>query len=310
MEGAIVKAQEKVRWEEMFPDELEAAFQACPVAYLPYGLCEPHGPHNALGLDTLKAHGIACLAAQTHGGIVAPPDYWHIHEMGGYANWSHHAVGQPARSWLTSMPPWQHFKNVCYHIRAIDALHFQAAILLTGHYGPNWQDLKTLIALLQAHVGTRLYALPDFEANVRGFAGDGTHTGDHAGQVETSLLWALRPDCVDVSRIPTKWTPDPALGMGPFAMGPDAAASSRATGERMVSDEVAWLGAKAHELLVQYAAERPAHNFHTFRRVEEVWRDVISPKLPTFMTLQEHWEGSRDYPADSPWRANSGVFIP
>ena len=29
----------EVRWERMFPDELEAAFEACPVAYLPYGLC-------------------------------------------------------------------------------------------------------------------------------------------------------------------------------------------------------------------------------------------------------------------------------
>ena len=33
----------EVRWERMFPDELEAAFAACPMAYLAYGLCEPHG---------------------------------------------------------------------------------------------------------------------------------------------------------------------------------------------------------------------------------------------------------------------------
>src|SRR5215831_11393881 len=70
----------EVRWERMFPDELEQRFQDCPVVYFAYGLCEPHGPQNAVGLDTLKAHAIACRAAQTHGGIVAPPDYWHIHE--------------------------------------------------------------------------------------------------------------------------------------------------------------------------------------------------------------------------------------
>ena len=34
----------EVRWERMFPDELEAAFAACPVVYFAYGLCEPHGP--------------------------------------------------------------------------------------------------------------------------------------------------------------------------------------------------------------------------------------------------------------------------
>lgn len=45
----------EVRWERMFPDELEAAFAAHPLVYFAYGLCEPHGPRNTLGLDTLKA---------------------------------------------------------------------------------------------------------------------------------------------------------------------------------------------------------------------------------------------------------------
>ena len=53
----------KVRWEEMFPDELDAALARCPLVYLTYGLCEPHGLHNAVGLDGLKAHGLACRAA-------------------------------------------------------------------------------------------------------------------------------------------------------------------------------------------------------------------------------------------------------
>ena len=45
----------EVRWERMFRDELEAAFRACPVVYFAYGLCEPHGPQNAVGIDALKA---------------------------------------------------------------------------------------------------------------------------------------------------------------------------------------------------------------------------------------------------------------
>jgi len=65
----------EVRWECMFPDQLEQAFLECPLVYFPYGMCEPHGPQNALGLDALKVHAIACLAAQEHGGIVAPPDF-------------------------------------------------------------------------------------------------------------------------------------------------------------------------------------------------------------------------------------------
>jgi creatinine amidohydrolase len=300
-------ARGRVRWEEMFLDELEAAFQRCPVAYLTYGLCEPHGPHNAVGLDALKAHAIACQAAEAHGGIVAPPDYWHIHEIGGYANWSHDAVGTPPRHWLTAMPPWQHFKNICYHIRTVDALGFHAAILITGHYGPNWRDLKRLVDLLQPHVGTRLYTLPEFEANVRGWDGDGVRRSDHAGKVETSMLWAVRPDCVDMSRIPAQWTPSPNFGFGPFAMGKDAAQANRVTGEKMISSEVAWLGQKAQELRAAYATLQPAHTFTTFTKVEAVWHSVIAPAMKDFETLMPEWAGQPILPENSPWRANNAV---
>ncbi len=117
----------EVQWERMFPDQLEAAISACPVVYFAYGLCEPHGPQNAVGLDAIKAHAICCRAARAHGGIVAPPDYWHIHEIGLYASWAAEMVGE-ARPWLTAVPPWIHFKNICYHLRAADALGFHAAI--------------------------------------------------------------------------------------------------------------------------------------------------------------------------------------
>lgn len=289
----------EVRWERMFPDELEAAFQACPVVYFTYGLCEPHGPHNTVGLDALKAHAIACEAAKEHGGIVAPPDYWHIHEVGGYASWAHVYVGQIERHWMTSLPPWQHFRNVCYHIRTADALGFHAAILLTGHYGPNYMDLQRLVSLLQPRVGTRLFSLPDFEANVPGFDHDNASGGDHAGRVETSLLWALEPDCVDMSRIPKDIESKP-----PFAMGPDALEADRRTGERMVADEVRFLGAKAAELLAEYDRIHPAHTFTTFGDVERFWSEDVEPIQHDLWTYQPIWEGQQPVPADSIWQHN------
>jgi creatinine amidohydrolase len=293
----------EVRWERMFPDELEAAFEACPLVYFTYGLCEPHGPQNAVGLDSLKAHAIACRAARAHGGVVAPADYWHIHEVGGYAVWAARAVGEVERSWLTAVPPWVHFKNVCYQVRAADALGFRAAILLTGHYGPNWQDLKRLVELIQPRVGARLYALPDFEANQPGFAGDGRSGGDHAGRVETSLLWALEADCVDVSRIPA----EPGQH---FAMGPNASEADRRVGERMVEDEVGWLGAKARELLAAHERDRPEVRLRTFEQVEALWREVVEPELAGFRTMQPSWENQADrgpVPEGSVWRLNQAL---
>ena len=178
-------------------------------------------------LDALKAHGIAYHAAQKSGGIVAPPDYWHIHELSGYAAWAANSVGEVERSWLTATPPWVHFKNICYHIRAAEALGFHAVLLITGHYGPNWNDLKTLTELVQPYTRARLYSLPDKEANKPGFDGDGKRSGDHAGKVETSLLWAVEPGCVDTSRFP-----DPAEPRPHFAMGKDAREADRRIGER------------------------------------------------------------------------------
>ena len=203
----------EVQWQLMFPDELEQAFEQCPVVYFTYGLCEPHGPQNALGWmrsrPTRSPSGRRgprrdrCAAR-----LLAHPRDRRLWQLG------EEVVGRPARHWTTGMPPWQHFKNVLYHIRAADALGFKAAILLTGHYGPNWEDLKTLVRLVQPSAGTRLYGLPEFESNYKGFAGDGQETGDHAGKVETSLLWALRPECVDVSRIPDQYRPGPGVRHG------------------------------------------------------------------------------------------------
>ncbi len=292
----------EVRWERMFPDELEKAYEKCPAVYLPYGLCEPHGPQNAVGLDALKAHGICCRTAREHGGIVAPPDYWHIHEIGGYASWAHKAVGQVQRSWMTCVPSWIHFKHICYQVRQIDQLGFHAAILLTGHYGPNWQDLVKLMELIQPYVGARLYGLPDFQANQPGFDNDGNSGGDHAGRVETSLLWAVEPDCVDVSRMPPEDEPGPH-----FAMGANACESDRRTGQRMVDDEVRWLGQKARELLKEFDRLKPEHRLTTFEEVEVMWDKAVKPHLGEFKTMSKDFWGSEPVPEDSVWFKNSGM---
>ncbi len=285
----------EVRWERMFPHELEAAFADCPAVWFAYGLCEPHGPQNAVGLDVLKAHALLVRAAREHGGIVAPPDCWHVHELGGYAIWAEREIGE-ARPWLTAVPPWVHFKNVCYHVRAAEVLGFRAAILLTGHYGPNWEDLKTLVELLQPWTRMRLYGLPDFEANRPGFPGDGAD-GDHAGKVETSLLWALEPDLVDIGRIPT----DPSYPL--FAMAKNASQASREAGERMVADIVAWLGKKQKELLEAWDPERPSR-LRTFDDVERFWDEEVRPRLPGFKSLRSTWYEKEAPEPGSRWREN------
>jgi creatinine amidohydrolase len=303
----------EVRWERMFPDELEAAFAARPLVYFAYGLCEPHGPQNAVGLDALKAYGIACEAARAAGGIVAPPDFWHVHEIGGYALWASRAVGEVERKWLTSVPPWVHFKSVAYHVRAADVIGFRAAIFLTGHYGPNWKDLKRLLGLMQPYTKTRLFGLPDFEANDPGFDSDGKSGGDHAGKVETSLMWALDPDCVDFSRIPNEAREAPGAAVDvarrdpSFAMGRDAGLSDRRIGERMVRDEVAWLTAKSEALLAAYDPAVDVAGFPTFESVERFWDEEVRPILPDFACMAGDFGHGGEIDSGSVWYPNSKV---
>jgi creatinine amidohydrolase len=148
-------------------------------------------------------------------------------------------------------------------------------------------------------VGTRLYSLPDFEANQPGFDNDGKSGGDHAGKVETSLLWALHPECVDLSRVPPPETPGPH-----FAMGPTVRQADRRTGERMIRDEVRYLHEKAGELLAAYDRERPRHALRTYEDVERLWETVVRPRFRSFHTMQDLWAGQEPVPEDSVWYAN------
>jgi hypothetical protein len=47
-----------------FPQSFAQAFEALPVVFLPLGTVEWHGEHNALGLDSLKAHALCVNAAR------------------------------------------------------------------------------------------------------------------------------------------------------------------------------------------------------------------------------------------------------
>jgi creatinine amidohydrolase/Fe(II)-dependent formamide hydrolase-like protein len=93
-----------VRWAELRPDDFRARRDACPIVYLPIGLCEPHGHIAALGLDLLKAEYFCEQPAQRFGGVVAPAQGYHIHECGFHAPWLAEVVGEE-NPFLGAIPP-------------------------------------------------------------------------------------------------------------------------------------------------------------------------------------------------------------
>jgi creatinine amidohydrolase len=295
-----------VRWELMFPDELNAALAEKPVVYLTYGLCEPHGPYNAVGLDALKVHRLACRAAEAHGGIVAPPFYWHVSEFGIEAKWAHDTIGD-FNPWLTDVPPWVLYRMFLYHLRAAAARGFKAAIVMSGH-APYGDDLRRVSDIFARHSPIQIWAGQDAEA-----VDHPTHGGGHAGQYETSMLWALCPDLVDLSRL--ERNDDGSLSRT-FATGPDADRSSRRLGEQLVAERVDWLGRKADALIAAWrapaipAARTPGNPLGapTFEETERIWRDEIRPALRDFPTFRDLPPEERVAP-DSPWAPNETCAI-
>ena len=270
----------KVRWEEMLPDELLAAIGECPVCYMAYGLAEPHGAYNALGLDWLKAYALCERAARAYGGVVAPPFCWHIQEMPHFDWCAAQGVGQP----LASSLPGDLFLHTVFHqLRVFDARAFQAAILITGHYGGVERDMRLLCEFYARRSGSplQLYCIADWEC-IR-FE---DYRGDHAGPCETQQLMALRPELVDLSQK----EPSPLSGPWAGSQFPDADGQSptREIGERIVASQIECLGKVARGLLESYEPIAgwtvPSQNdvddmWHRFERLtRKYW--VISTTYP------------------------------
>ena len=181
-----------VQWERMLPHEMEAALAACPTAYVPLGTLEWHGVQNALGLDALKAHALCVRAAQRGGGVVLPPLFGGV----GGVDEPYTVVMEPEPS-LSShlLEPWLRAL-----LRELKRIGFRAVIVLTGHYGASQQMVVRETAVREMQ---RL-ALPILGTPEYFLALDYGYLGDHGGPFETSLLMALLPELVDLSRLKGK----------------------------------------------------------------------------------------------------------
>lgn len=78
-------ADPEVRWTMMTPDELDAAIERLPLAIVPAGSLEWHGPHMTTGSDFLRGEAICeAVARRLGGGVVLPPTWV---AAPGFCNW-------------------------------------------------------------------------------------------------------------------------------------------------------------------------------------------------------------------------------
>lgn len=200
---------EKVRYEEMLPHEIVARRKQFPAAFIGLGGLEWHSEHLAVGNDALKAEKLCELAAARSGGFAFPILWYGEPRVTGLMEVNYDdddAIKAKmafkkekfTQTYFGKSPEEQvrFYRDLLYHVLVqMNTLEMRAVCLLCGHY-PIYDWAAPVVDQFNASFG-----------DTQAFAGIEFHYppqtidvgGDHAAKWETSYLWYLRPDCVDLS---------------------------------------------------------------------------------------------------------------
>lgn len=197
---------EKVLYEELCPMEFEERVAECPVAYLPLGTLEWHGPHMPLGADGIQSQELFVRVARKVGGVVLPklflgPDrFYHddSKEFYGMDIYTGGTVVPYETGRLPGSAYWQPDKEYQDMIYRIAGNLARAGIhVLVGHgHGPSTWQFADMKERLKEAFGLECCTAFDFlEDELLGFQ------CDHAAANETSIVMAVRPELVQMERI-------------------------------------------------------------------------------------------------------------
>jgi creatinine amidohydrolase len=246
---------QKVRYEEMLPHEIVAARTACPVVYVPLGGVEWHGEQNCVGLDTVKIHAIAMKCAEQIGGLAMPPLFFgepretHLMEPNHDPDGRIAAkMGLPRENFApgymrtSACEEDERYVRLLVHILfQMESLGFQVIVLMPGHY-PLLHHARAAVELYSLQGRAKTWACTGYEL----IREEIPEAGDHAAAWETSLMLALRPDLVDLSRLPSEGGPEELIGV--WGRDPRVHASAE-FGQRGLDAIIQRVGDKIKELL-------------------------------------------------------------
>ena len=190
------------------PDQISAEIAKYPVAYLPLGLLEWHGPHLPTGTDALNAEKVALLAAEKAGGLVMPTVYWGTERERSpqLLDW----LGFDRDTWIVGMDfpanslPSMYASEESFaylireQLRLIIRMGFKLAVIISGHAAENQMAvLERLAKEFTAESSARILVALPFVPDQNGLMAVG-----HASRIETSVMMALYPESVDLSKLP------------------------------------------------------------------------------------------------------------
>lgn len=202
---------EKIRYAEMLPHEIIKRREHFPAAFVGLGGLEWHGEHLAVGNDALKAEGLCELAAARSGGFAFPTLWYGEPRTTGSklleADYDEKGDAKSKMGFLkrkfcksyfgkTAKEQVKFYQELLYHLLVqLNTLEMKAVCLLCGHYPTKNWALPVVERFNKAFKDTQAFAGTEFDY----CPSDPDVGGDHAALWETSYLWYLRPDCVDIS---------------------------------------------------------------------------------------------------------------
>jgi len=204
--------EREVRYEYLRPAAVIERRRACPLAYIPLGTLEWHGPQNPVGLDGLKAHALCVRAARVGGGLVFPT-LWYGEHRESHLMEINEGVGPLIRERM-DLPPESfvpgYTQSGTIIAQALDylallwkvscqarSLGFRAVIYFNGHY-PLSHYGRFVGHLVRRHLKVANWA--GHEGELLAEAGEPGH-GDHGGLWETSLMMAAHAEAVDLDAL-------------------------------------------------------------------------------------------------------------
>ena len=174
------------RFELLLPWQLRDTIAASPIAYIPLGTFEWHSEHLPIGLDALTAHGLCLRAAAKTGGVVLPA--LHYGTGGGHGDYPFTII---------LAKPDEIEAQLAFTISKLKSFGFKKIIIFSGHFPDAQLDMIDRLAASHSDKDIKVFA-----AAVNRIEGLDI-SPDHAGVFETTLLYAMHLNLVQIDRLPS-----------------------------------------------------------------------------------------------------------
>jgi len=202
----------RIEYELMRPPDIVKERDRVPLAFVPIGPLEWHGPHLPLGTDGLHAHEVAVEVARRIGGIVLPTYFvgtetvrLNDQQAQGLGILGFEGTERVVGMDFPEFPVKSlYFEEGAFAVtvreilRLLKADRYRLIVIVNGHGAVNHQrTLRRLAAEESERPNVWVeYAMAFLPASPP-FSDPG-----HAEKIETSLMMAMRPELVDVASLP------------------------------------------------------------------------------------------------------------